>query len=119
MHRQVTIQTVCMFRTPTPFSQCVGREYQILGKDDVDPMQRKNMAAVVNYCCFAGTAQLPTLPLATLAGQVVRAATYLEPNDDNGGGQVRGADVTGGRQVLVKRGKGRGRPGPGQPRGET
>ena len=54
-----------------------------------------------------------------LGCQVVRAATYLQPNDDNGGGQVRGADVTGRRQVLVKRGKGRGRPGPGQPRGET
>ena len=75
--------------------------------DDVESMQRKNMAAVVNYCCFAGTAQLPALPLAR-AGQVVLAATLPEQND--GRRQVMGSDVTGeGRREGTGLGKKSGR----------
>ena len=58
---------------------------------------------------------MPILPPAALAGQVVRAATYLEQNDDNGG-QVMGADVTGeatgfGKKRGRKRATGQVRPG--------
>ena len=63
----------------------------------------KNMAAVINYCCFAGTAQLPALPLAR-AGQVVLAATLPEQND--GRRQVMGSDVTGGDRFGQKERKG-------------
>ena len=82
-------------------------ECQILQWCDVNSMQSKNMAAVVNYCCFAGTAQLPALPLAR-AGQVV----LLPPSQSKmmAGGRwwvQMWQERAGGRgQVWVKRAEG-------------